>query len=126
MVKGTGAVVQTRLSGPGVTIVAGNFVYIASDDTLALAADDSAAHANMAGVALNGGAPGQPVQYQSEGLVNLGGTLAIGTVYGPGDTPGAVHPNSDLSTGDFVTIAGIAVTAALLQLRINASGVAHA
>lgn len=62
----------------------------------------------------------------TEGLVNLGATLSVGEVYVVSATAGGIAPIGDLTTGDFVTILGVATSTSLLDLRISASQAATA
>jgi len=110
----------------GATITAGMPIYLDADDNneaKPCEAGDTAAKANAVAIALNGASDGQPVSYLASGTINLGATLTVGTVYCVSQTSGKICPNADLVTGDMVTVLGIATTAALLSLDINASGI---
>jgi hypothetical protein len=111
----------------GATMTAGTPVYIDSADGKAKKADNnvSAALANVYGILLNGCSDGQPCAIQTEGDINLGATLTVGETYILSATAGAIAPMGDIST-NYVTILGVARTAALLQLKINAAGIQHA
>lgn len=127
VVPGAGAKIdRTRYSGA--TLTAGMPVYIDPADGLAKIADNnvSAAIANVYGIALNGASSGQPVDIATEGDVNLGATLAVGETYALSATAGAICPEADVVSTNFMTLLGVARTAALLQLKINVTGVAHA
>ena len=58
------------------------------------------------------------------GTVDLGATLTVGTTYVVSATAGAIAPEADLLTGEFVTSLGVASAAGELVLDINATGVA--
>jgi small ligand-binding sensory domain FIST len=124
--KGAGA--QTQIGIAGATIVAGDQVYLdPATGTLKLATAASLNGSTVVGVALCGGAAGQPIVYQTQGVINLGGTLVVGGVYvvSPNNA-GGVAPYADLSTGNYVSILGLAISTSLLQMGINNSGIAHA
>jgi hypothetical protein len=91
-------------------------------DLKACQADGTAAEAACVGIALNAASDGQPLSYLGKGSINLGATLTIGTIYIVSDD-GAIAPSADAASSDFVTVLGIATTAALLDLDINASGI---
>lgn len=118
-------IVRDKLSGA--TITAGMPVYIDAADGLVKIADNnvSAALATTVGIALVGASSGQPIVYQTEGDINLGATLTVGEVYIVSATAGAIAPIGDVST-NYVSVLGVARTAALLQLKINNAGVQHA
>jgi hypothetical protein len=121
----------------GATITQGQCVYLDTNNLWQLAKADTLIHSGQGvsvGIALNSALLNQPL---SVGLIapggspcqiNLGATLAIGTVYVvAADTAGAIAPISDLSTGNIVTILGIATTAALLETMVSgATGISHA
>ncbi len=127
VVAGTGSVRQAGTFGG--TITAGMPLYRDAGDAnkLKAARANAAATAVCVGIALNGGANGQPGDYQSSGQVNLGATLAVGETYCVSDAvAGQIVPIGDLGSGDYVTILGVAISTSLLQLDIHVSGVAKA
>jgi hypothetical protein len=114
-----------RLTGIlGGTVTAGMPVRLSSG-TFVAATDASLAGAAVEGIALSGGATGQPFIYQKGGNINLGATLAVGKVYVL-STAGAIAPVDDIAGSEFVTVLGIATTAALLKMGIVQGGVAAA
>lgn len=125
VVAGTGAQKKTLLAGG--TITAGMAVYFDSSTTpptvKAADADLSAVAADAKGIALNGGAVGQPIVVQTGGQINPGATVVVGTIYVVSGTAGGIAPAADLLAGDWVTILGIGVTAALIDMGVHASGV---
>lgn len=76
------------------------------------------------GIALNGGAVNQPLTIQTAGDITIGATVAIGTVYVVSDTAGGIMPAADADQGDYTIILGIASTAAVIKLAIQAGGAA--
>ncbi len=113
----------------GATITAGQAVYLdSSTNTWKLADNDlSAAGANARGIALNGAGSGQPVRVQTNGPVTLGAAAAmtIGETYCVDTVAGSIVPIADVGAAERVTILGVASTAAILVLKINATGVTH-
>lgn len=108
----------------GATITAGQLVYLdATDNKFKLADADAAASAVLAGIALNGGANNQPIDVQFGGRINPGATVVVGTIYVASSTAGGIAPVSDLGASDYVSIIGVGVTAALIELQIHNSGV---
>lgn len=111
----------------GVTVTAGQALYRDSADLhdLKLAQATNAALANIYGIALNGGADGQPAEILRGGLYNPGATVVVGMAYFVSAAAGgAIVPYSDLTTGDFVSFIGIGITAALILVNFTVSGIA--
>jgi len=122
-----GATAQIVTGVAGATITAGQPLYADASDGGRLKPADanaSAAAAAVVGIALHASLDEQPVSYVRVGLVNLGATLTVGQIYVASATAGGVAPVSDLATGHYVTILGVAKTAAELDLAINVSGIA--
>jgi hypothetical protein len=109
----------------GETITAGQPLYLKASDTRYWKADSdaSSATATVIGIALNGSSAGQPVRVQTGGDINIGATLTVGEIYVLSATAGAICPEGDLVTDDFVSILGVATTASNLKLRVFVSGV---
>lgn len=124
---GSGSVRQAGTFGG--TITAGMPIYRDAGDSnkLKAARANATGTASVVGISLNGGANGQPGNYQSSGQINLGATLAVGETYCVSDAvAGQIVPIGDLGSGDYVTILGVAISTSLLQLDIHNSGVAKA
>lgn len=115
----------------GASITAGESIYIDANGKAQLAKADTTTHAGVGGggvgIAMNGAATGQYVSYQQSGDYTVGGTVAVGTTYvvSP-NSAGGIAPYSDLSTGNIITVLGIADTTSTINLNINISGIAHA
>jgi hypothetical protein len=111
----------------GATVTAGQAVYLdvaVTPNVWKLAdADSTALTAAATGIALNGGASGQPAAVQKAGVINIGGTVVVGTWYVVDGTPGGICPTSDLATNDWSTLVGVGVTATNINLQFKASGV---
>lgn len=117
----------------GEAITQGMPVYVSTSDSKYYKCDaDAAASAIAAGIALTPAATNGyfvlalPDNEPGKALVNLGATLAVGTVYAVSVTAGAIAPIADLASGDYITTLGTATTAALLDLRIVVSNTAKA
>jgi len=118
---------QTAVGVAGETITAGQVVYLNSTTGKLMKADaDTAAESVCKGIALNGGALNQPIKYQYGGEITIGATVAVGTVYVVSATAGGIAPLADLTSGDYVSILGVASTAARIKLNIFNSGIAVA
>lgn len=114
----------------GETITTGQCVYLKSSDSRWWKAqcDGTAEEAGSGGlgIALNGGAAGQPLDVQTSGVIAIGGTVAVGQLYCVGATAGEIVPYGDLSSTNYVSELGIASTTGAITLSVNASGIAKA
>lgn len=123
--SGTGAR-QSTVTG-GATVAAGMPVYkdVADSNQYKPCKADAVATASCNGIALNSGADNQPLVIQAAGRINLGATLVVGMVYCVSDAVlGEIVPYTDLGSGDYVTILGVAVSTSELELNIINSAVA--
>lgn len=120
--------ITPRMRQAGEAITQGMPYYVSTTDGKAYQTDanDGVAKAEAKGIALTGSALDGWFVAQEGGLINLGATLAVGTVYGVSATKGAIAPISDLTSGQFITTLGTAITTALLRLKPDPSGVAKA
>jgi len=79
------------------------------------------------GIALHGSLTDQPLLVQVRGDITIGATVGVGTVYILSATPGGIAlgcPGStDLVSGMYTSIIGIGVSATVLRLDFNVSGV---
>lgn len=125
VVSGSDAVVEHGIAGAAIT--AGQVVYLdSSTNKYGLADSNSATAAVRAprGVALNGAAADQPLAIQRSGAITIGGTLTAGVAYYLSDTPGGICPVADVGSGEYSVVLGMAASASVLNLDIQASGVA--
>jgi hypothetical protein len=123
VVAGTGA--KTMPGTAGGTITAGMSVYRHTDGKFLPAEhDDTAVKAAAVGIALNSASVNQPLVVQTDGPVAMGTVFTIGQIIVVGAAGGAIAPSADPGVADFVTIMGVATSTSVLQLKINASGVA--
>lgn len=120
-VIGYGDQLQGTLGG---TVTAGQAVR-KSSGAFVVATDASLAGSAVEGVALSGGATGQPFTYQKGGLINPGATVAVGKVYVL-STDGGIAPVDDIAGSEYVTVIGVGTTTSRIKLGIVVSGVAAA
>lgn len=123
-----GAGNRVREGTAGVAITAGQSLYVdtADSDKLKLADCDnaSAIARTFAGIALHAAAAGQPIDYQYDGPITIGTTVAPGVAYYLSPTAGGICPVADLSTGDYPTLIGFGISASVIDLNPVAAGVA--
>lgn len=122
---GTGAIQRDGYALEPIT--AGQVVYRNSTTGLYGLADANGASADIrtpVGIALNTAGTGQPLKIQTGGLVTIGGTAVVGTVYVVGATPGAINPTTDLTTGWYASVIGIGYSATQLMVGVVVSGAA--
>ena len=125
VVPGSGVKQTHGLAGEAIT--AGKWVYLDSATGKYMLADSNSATAAARtpdGVALNGASNNQPLTIASKGPVTIGGTLTAGVAYYLSDTPGGMCPVADVGSGEYSCILGIATSASVLDIDIQASGVA--
>lgn len=123
VVPGSGALVASGTAGA--TITAGQCVYFdSSDGKYKLADCDSATAAvrNVVGIALNGASNGQPIDVLTHGDLTINSVLTGGIPYFLSPTAGGICPIADIAVGDYYTLIGIAKSATVLSVKINASG----
>jgi hypothetical protein len=97
--------------------------YKHTDGEYRKAANTSAIVADCKGLVIGYGEDGVTIEIATSGLITVGATLAVNTAYCVG-AAGRIMPYSDLSSGEFGTFLGWATTTAVLDLQIQASGVA--
>lgn len=113
---------QTDTGTAGATITAGQLLYkdTANSNVLKHASCAATATAVVCGMALNGGASGQPIQFAKAGAILVpGATLGVGEIYVLSDGSGTYAPRADLTTGDKVVIVGYATTASSITLLLK-------
>lgn len=108
----------------GATVTAGQTVYLDTATTTYKLADANASSstASTMGIAMNGGASGQPVKVAVAGTITAGGTLTTGLIYVQSATAGGLAPSADLASGHYPVVVGIATSAALLKLSMFKGG----
>lgn len=107
------------------TVTAGQPVYLTTSGTVAPADANDSTKASVLGIAENGGAAGQPISVVTKDpAFALGATVAIGDVLILSATAGGIAPVADATTGDFVTVLGVAVSTSAINLNPTAAGAA--
>lgn len=121
VLKGEGARQAKGIAGGSLT--AGLAVYVdgSDGDKIKAASNAAAGTATVAGIALHAATAGQPVAYQTEGEIDIGGTVAVGMMYALG-TAGGIIPVADLANPVKVSYLGYGVDANTLALRIVNTG----
>lgn len=125
VIQGEAAVTEQMVAA--VAITAGQVVFRDPVTFRAGLADNNSATVavrRVRGIALNGAAVGQPVLVLRSGLITIGATLPRGVAFYLSDTPGGICPVADLLTGEFPVILGIAISTTVLNINVQASGVA--
>lgn len=122
--KGTNAVTATGTAGA--TITAGQPLYADPNASFTLkpAQATSATASKVIGISLHAALSGQPVTYLTGGQYNPGATLTVGIIYALSATAGAIAPNADLASTNYVTKLGIALTASSMDVLIHNSNTA--
>lgn len=125
VIAGSGA--QIEMGTAGETVTAGQSVYRAASGNLMLTDNDSATPAarEARGIALNGAANGQPLAIARGGDVSFGAILTAGTTYAVSNTAGAICPDADVGTGEYICILGVARSTSVLALNIQAPNVSR-
>lgn len=109
------------------TMTEGMVVYLTAASVWAKAGNGSATLAGgvspfRVGILLAAVLSGQPAIVQEAGVINLGATLAVGTLYCISNNVGKICPLSDVTTSGWkINILGIATTTALLDMTYKAA-----
>lgn len=122
----SGTAAKTAIAGEALT--AGQPVYISSSDgkLYRADADDTAAKAAAVGIALVTTAAGNLASYAPPGAnLDIGATTTQGTIYAVSASVGAIAPEADLTTNDYVTILFVGSGSADVTLLDGVSGVQH-
>lgn len=80
----------------------------------------SAVESGLAGEAVTG----QPLTVLLSGPITIGATMTAGTIYTLSETPGGIQPATDLGSGEYVSVIGVATSTTVLNVKIQSSGVA--
>lgn len=127
-----GATIEEGIAGA--TITAGKVVYKDDATKKYLLADcdhATAAVRKPRGIALHGASDGQPLAIITEGGLNAGATVEVGTIYVLSRTAGGIAPAADVADVDspplspaYVSTLGIGVSASRIDVRIHSPGAA--
>jgi hypothetical protein len=114
----------------GATITAGNVLYKdPSDKSLKLASATSATAAArvVEGIAVDGAAAGQPLEYAfKDPSFSPGFSVPIGDAVILSATAGNLCPHADAITGHYVTVLGVGITGNKMGMGFVSSGAAKA
>lgn len=127
VLQASNAIVEHGTTGSG-ALTAGQAVYKdATSGTWKKAdSDDADAHVRAAtGIALHNSNPGQPIEVQRGGDLNLGATLTPGVEYYLSNTPGGICPVADVGSGEYVCLIGVATSASNLSLNFKYTAVSN-
>ena len=115
-------VTEHRVAGE--TLTAGQPVYIDASNAYKcyLARAIEATKDDVWGITLSGAVANQHVVLQRTGVVTIGATLTAGKPYVLSSTYGRIAPFSDLEATEYLSIIGIAVSAANLGLSLMTTG----
>ena len=117
------ATIKTGVAGEALS--AGDVVYADSTDSdeLKMAKHDgTAAQALVVGIVLADALDTATVSYISSGELALGGVLTKGIIYVLSANFGKIAVVADPGTGDYVTVVGVAKSAATLEVKFIVSG----
>ncbi len=127
-----GSTATTELVTAGDTLTAGMILYkdTADENKYKKARANASGTAAGDGIALHSAASGQPIlvaKPQRGGDINLGATLAVGTIYVvSAGAAGGIAPLTDLSSGHYPVIIGVATTSSNLSMTLIDPSVAKA
>ena len=115
----------------GVALAAGDLIYLdASDSNKAKLAqsDGAVAQAAVVGICVNSAAIGQPIMYNTGGVITVDAAsfATVGELLVLSADAGDLSPALDLATGDYVSILGWVLSANTFQFSIKNTGVQHA
>ena len=111
----------------GETVAIGEVVYSHTDGKFYRTDNnDTAAKSIAAGITLLGGATNGWGIIVTEGSMDLGATLTVGEIYVVSSNLGKICPESDISSGKYVTVLGVATATDAFLVTIIPSGVAAA
>jgi len=116
----------TTTAAAGATITAGQTVYLdpATGRWLLADCDSATVPARVpVGVALNGGAIGQPITVKTSGDITMNAVLTVGLGYYQSPIAGGIAPIADILSGDLLVLLGFAKSTTVLALDITASTV---
>jgi len=114
---GAGAIITAGIAGA--TITAGQAVFRdTATGKFVLSDADGDGLQQVAGIALNGAADGQPLSVQTAGEILIGATLTAGTTYYLAPTAGGIGPLTDVASGDDPIVIGMAKSTSVLLIRI--------
>jgi hypothetical protein len=125
-----GANAQIANGTAGGTITAGQALWLDATTGTLKATDPTFAGGTKAacvGISLHGALSGQPLAYQTQGQITIGATVTVGEIYLVSKTAtGLIMPVGDVVSTNYVTILGVAISATVINLAIQVTGIQHA
>lgn len=114
----------TRTVQVAEAVTAGAALYVvAASGKYGLADVTTSAKQTVAAIALTGGGTDEYiVALFPTSKVDIGATVAVGTIYVL-SAAGAISPAADLTTGDYVSIIGVAITASQINFKPDNTGI---
>lgn len=112
----------------GATITAGQVVYLDSATNKYKLADNNDAAVAVRtprGIALNGASDGQPLEIIRTGDLTFNAVFTAGVDYYLSANPGAICPQADLLTGQYVVYLGSAKSTTVLMVNPQYTGVVN-
>lgn len=121
----TGAVTENGVAGE--TITAGMVVYLKGSTNRWMKAKcngtaEEAGSGVKLGIALSDSVNGRGIFVQTAGIISIGGTAVVATVYVAGTTYGAINPQSDLVNPNPLVLVGVGATSSTLDLILRYMG----
>lgn len=123
-----GALKETGVAGEAIA-TAGLSLYKKSGDKRWYKSDNDNAEADAIahGISLDASpAAGLPIVVHTDGDINVGATLTVGSTYAVGAAAGSIAPIADVTAAKYPRFLGMAVTASKLRFRPMNPGVAQA
>ena len=105
----------------GENLTPGQPVYLNSSSKWMKAGTGNATVANAAGITLNTASANQTMTVQTAGNITIGAAVSPGKIYVVSSNSGLICLNSDLTTGDYVTVLGYANSNTTMILDIIAT-----
>lgn len=126
VVKGSTSAVKTLSGIASESVTAGQTAYRDPTTKKFGKADANGASAlrSVSGIFLNTAGANQPVVVQTDGPITIGATVTVGEIYVSSATAGGIAPEADLTTGHYVSVLGIGISATQIDLKMHNSGVA--
>lgn len=125
IVQGANSVIETEVAGAALT--AGFVVRRGTDGKMELALNDTSTNSNVYGIVLTDTDEDCECRVLRSGSITIGGTpLTAGVTYYLGDTAGRIGIRTDVTTGEYVVIIGVATTTSVLKVNFFNPGVVSA
>ena len=125
VVPGSDAVKKSGVAFFTVTATTEIYTDTANSNVLKLCDADATSPAYvLEGVSLHAALSGQPLTYLNGGSWTVGATVAVATISVASATAGGICPSTDLASGMYTQIVGVAITSTTMKYIGVNSGVA--